>query len=112
MLDRKTVEAEFHEFVRGHELSWNTLQRVQPLVMMRMMYLLEEMTGKSEEEMDEWKKEKKDEPIRTAYRSEFMDAICGKNPEEVWEIVEDAMETIKHINRKSYENIIERLKRL
>ena len=44
--------------------------------------------------------------------SDFLKAIEGKNPTEVWTIIDDLMDTLHIVNPRVYESIIRKIRRL
>lgn len=44
--------------------------------------------------------------------SDFLRAVNGKAPEKVWLIMDELMEALQVVNRKAYDNVIQKLKRL
>lgn len=41
--------------------------------------------------------------------SEFLQAISGKNPEEIWQVMDELMETIKMLQPRLYNATMERI---
>lgn len=44
--------------------------------------------------------------------SDFLLAVAGKNPDRVWIIVDDFMDSLRMVNRKAYDNLVRRLEGL
>lgn len=41
--------------------------------------------------------------------SDFLKAVEGKNPERVWTIIDDFMDSLQVVNRRAYDNLVRRL---
>lgn len=54
------------------------------------------------------------EPNKIALYGEsvFLRSVNGKSPEKVWPIMDELMEALQVVNRKAYDNVIQKLKRL
>ena len=42
-------------------------------------------------------------------RSEFMQAVQGKNPDAVWQVIDELMDTIQLLNPKLYESVMRKI---
>lgn len=55
-------------------------------------------------------------PIREAIGqygdSDFLRAVAGKNPDRVWLVLDEFMESLSVVNRKAYNNLVRRLENL
>lgn len=54
------------------------------------------------------------EPDKVALygESDFLRAVSGKAPEKVWLIIDELMEALQVVNRRAYDNVIQKLKRI
>lgn len=41
--------------------------------------------------------------------SDFLRAVAGKNPDRVWLVLDEFMESLSVVNRKAYNNLVRRL---
>lgn len=41
--------------------------------------------------------------------SDFLRAVAGKNPDRVWIVLDEFMESLSVVNRKAYNNLVRRL---
>ena len=48
-------------------------------------------------------------PLETSDKSEFLQAVNGKDSVQVWEIISDLMDTIKTVNPKVYDHVLEKI---
>lgn len=44
--------------------------------------------------------------------SDFLQAVKGTDPQKAWEIMDDLMDALLMVNRKSYDNVMRKLRRL
>lgn len=47
--------------------------------------------------------------IENQGESEFLQAINGKNPERIWKIIDELMNTLKIINPRLYDGVLRRI---
>ena len=44
--------------------------------------------------------------------SAFLRAVSGKDPEKVWTVMDDLMDALQMLNRRTYDNVIRKLEAL
>ena len=49
------------------------------------------------------------EPLGQYGKSEFLQAVAGKDPAKVWAIIDDLMDALQVVNRRAYDNVIRKL---
>ena len=70
--------------------------------------LLNSVYGKQHTEQS-FAEKKPEEVIKRYGDSEFLQAIEGKNPVDVWQIVDETMETLEVLQPKLYDAVIRQL---
>lgn len=52
---------------------------------------------------------KAENTIHTKGGTEFLEIVDGKNPEKVWSIIDELMETIKTLHPRMYDRILDKI---
>lgn len=52
------------------------------------------------------------QPLESYGDSEFLQAVAGKDPAAVWEIMDDLMDTLRTVNTRVYDRIMGKIKSL
>lgn len=50
------------------------------------------------------------QPLKSYGDSEFLQAVAGKDPAAVWEIMDDLMDTLQTVNPRVYNRVMERVR--
>lgn len=106
MIERSIVEKEFQNFVDDHDTSWASLGKVEPLAVMRLCFMLQDVCSMMKLSAAENK------PLDVSGDSEFLQAVKGKNAAAVWAILDDLMDTIKVTAPRAYETILRRIREI
>ena len=52
------------------------------------------------------------EPLGLYGESEFLQAVEGKEPAEAWAVMDELMETLQIVNRRTYDSVMRKLEKL
>lgn len=106
MIERSIVEKEFQDFVDDHDTSWASLNKLEPLAMMKLCYMMQDVCSMMKLSAAENK------PLDVSGDSEFLQAVKGKDAAAVWVILDDLMDTLKVTGPRAYETIMRRIREI
>lgn len=52
------------------------------------------------------------EPLGLYGDSDFLQTVTGKDPESAWVVMDELMETLKVVNRRTYDSVMRKLEKL
>ena len=106
MIEKTIVTKEFFDFMSDHDTSWASLNKLEPLAVCQLYYMVNEIMQTMKLASAEGK------PIDVSGESDFMQAIDGKDSAAVWAIMDDLMDTIRATAPKAYETVLRKIKEL
>lgn len=106
MIDKATVEREFFEFMDGHDVSWASVNKIQPLAVMQMYFMLADLISGGKSMIAERV------PLEVPENSEFLQAVNGKDSERVWAVMDDLMDTIRVTEPRAYDSVMRKIREI
>ena len=104
MIEKSVVQKEFFDFVSDHDTSWASLNKLEPLAVCQIYYILQEMMHMMKLSAAE------SQPIDVSGESEFLLAVKEKDSAVVWPILDDLMDTIRVTAPRAYSNVMRKIK--
>lgn len=98
MIDYSEVEKTLLEAESNYDTSFAALTKIAPLYCAMLYKTLSAKTAITQPE-----------PLDISGDSDFLSAVSGKNSVEVFEVIDELMETIKIINSKLYMAVMKKL---
>ena len=98
MLSQDMIEETILE-LEAKDTTFSTCERLAPLYIVL-------------DHLQKYKEESVPKGISANGSSEFLQAVNGKNPDQVWPIIDSHMEELKFMFPKTYDSILAKIKNL
>lgn len=106
MIERTVVEKEFQDFMDDHDTSWASLNKMEPLAVAKLCFMLQDVCSMMKLSAAESK------PLDISGDSEFLQAVDGKDSVAVWRIMDDLMDTVRVTAPRAYASVLRRVREI
>ena len=108
MLDAREIDSEIAK--------WEALESSYPnYAKLADLYVIRREMQKQDSPESDYSREYSaagPQPLKSYGDSEFLQAVAGKDPAAVWEIMDDLMDTLRVVNPRVYDRIMGKIKSL
>lgn len=106
MIERSVVEKEFQDFVDDHDTSWASLNKLEPLAVAKLCYMMQDVCSMMKLSAAENK------PLDVSGDSDFLKVVKAKDSAAVWAIIDDLMDTIRLTEPRAYSAVMRKIQEL
>lgn len=106
MIERSIVEKEYQDFVDDHDTSWASLNKLEPLAVAKLCFMLQDVCAMMKLSAAEKK------PLDVSGDSDFLKVVKAKDSAAVWAIIDDLMDTIRLTEPRAYSAVMRKIQEL